>query len=122
LQPLKTLFFASVERSKILGVKLDKKRGERITNLMREKGFTRDEFAMRSGYSISTVSKVRNGHDFTTDVQAVLCSLLETTPNYLHGFTDRAPQIEHISSRLTTHSNPKLIQLVSDLIDIYENK
>ncbi|WP_414631218.1 helix-turn-helix domain-containing protein [Alteromonas mediterranea] len=101
---------------------MDKKRGERITNLMREKGFTRDEFAMRSGYSISTISKIRNGHDFTTDVQAVLCSLLETTPNYLHGFTDRTPQIEHISSKLTTHKDPRVIQLIHDFLDICDTE
>lgn len=101
---------------------MDKKRGERITELMRVKGFTRDDFAMRSGYSISTISKIRNGHDFTTDVQAVLCSLLDTTPNYLHGFKSHAPEIEHIISKLATCKNPKIIKLVSDLIDIYEPK
>lgn len=101
---------------------MDKKRGERIVNLMREKGFTRDEFAMRSGYSISTISKIRNGHDFTTDVQAALCALLDTTPNYLHGFTDRTPQIEHISSKLATHNDNRVIQLIYDLLDICDTK
>lgn len=85
---------------------------------MREKGFTRDEFAIRSGYSISTISKIRNGHDFTTDVQSVLCSLLETTPNYLHGFTGRTPQIEHISSKLARQTDSRLIKLIYDLLDI----
>ena len=99
---------------------MDKKRGERITELMRAKGFTRDDFAMRSGYSISTISKIRNGHDFTTDVQAVLCSLLDTTPNYLHGFASHASEIEHIISKLANCKNTKLIKLVSDLVDIYE--
>lgn len=101
---------------------MDKKRGERITELMRAKGFTRDEFAMRSGYSISTISKIRNGHDFTTDIQAVLCSLLDTTPNYLHGFTGHAPQIEHIASKLATHNDSRVIQLVHDLVDLYHSK
>lgn len=101
---------------------MDKKRGERIKNLMREKGFTRDGFAVRSGYSISTISKIRSGYDFTTDVQAVLCSLLDTTPNFLHGYDDHAPQIEHILSQLTTCQDKRLMNVISDLLDICDSK
>lgn len=100
---------------------MDKARGERIVNLMREKGFTRDQFALRSGYSISTISKIRNGYDFTTDIQDALCVLLDTTPDFINGYKSTTPQIEHISSSLARINNEALTNLVIDLIKLHDS-
>lgn len=87
---------------------MDKKRGDRIKQLMKLHGMSRQQLADDSGFSLSLISKIRRGHDFSTEVQTALCQLLQTTPNHIHGYSSHSPEIELIATNLHRINNPAI--------------
>lgn len=98
---------------------MNKERGKRIRNLMKARGINRVQLADTSGFSISLIGRIRAGHDFTTEVQEVLCEILDTTPNYLHGYTPYPAEIESIAKALHEIGNQDLSAAILTLVNLH---
>lgn len=98
---------------------VNKQRGLRIKQLMQEKKLTREALASETGYSISLITKARNGHDFKTDFQTAVCEVLGTTPNYINGHNDYSPYHHRILDELTRINDPEIEQLILNLLRKY---
>lgn len=101
---------------------MDKKRGERIKQLMRLHGVSRQQLADDSGFSLSLISKIRRGHDFSTEVQTALCQLLHTTPNHIHGYSSHDPEVELIATNLARINNPQINASILSLLSAITEK
>ncbi|MBQ3692292.1 MAG: helix-turn-helix transcriptional regulator [Clostridia bacterium] len=69
---------------------MDNTFGTRLKQLRTEKGYTQREFAARLGVSASAIGMYEQGRrEPDNTVLAAMCKLLDTTPDYLIGFTPR---------------------------------
>lgn len=98
---------------------VNKQRGVRIKQLMRDKGLTREALASESGYSLSLITRARNGHDFKTDFQTAICEVLETTPDFLNGFSSSTDDQQKIISELKRIDNVEIDKLILSLLRKY---
>ena len=70
---------------------MDNTFGTRLKQLRTEKGYTQREFAARLGVSASAIGMYEQGRrEPDNTVLAAMCKLLDTTPDYLIGFTSQA--------------------------------
>lgn len=70
---------------------MDNTFGTRLKQLRTEKGYTQREFAARLGVSASAIGMYEQGRrELDNTVLAAMCKLLDTTPDYLIGFTSQA--------------------------------
>lgn len=98
---------------------MNRQRGERIKQIMREKKLTREALASETGYSISLITKARNGYDFKTDFQSALCEVLGTTPDYLNGFSTHTPTRQSIIRELNRINDEELERLFLQILRKY---
>lgn len=96
---------------------MDKARANRIKQLMKIAGLSRDSLAAESGYSAGTISNIRKGAEIKTDQLIALCSILNTTPNYILGFSDHTPEVEALSQILNQHCDAETLQLITKLVE-----
>ena len=99
---------------------LDKQRGDRIKQAMKERDITRDGMALSSGYSTGTISAFRNGNDFSTEQLAVLCELLDVSPNLIMDGADYPFEVSMIASELHQLNNPSLNSAILELIRTFK--
>ena len=98
---------------------VNKERGLRIKQLMKARKLTREDLASETGYSLSLITKARNGRDFKTDFQSAICEVLGTTPDYLNGFCSIDAQKQNIINELTRVNDPDIESLILHLLRKY---
>lgn len=85
---------------------------------MKARGITRDELSASSGYSTGVISRFRKGHDLSTEQLLIICQLLNTSPNYILGFSDASLDIDHITTSLMRIKNNALNRVIIDTIKL----
>lgn len=98
---------------------VNKQRGERIKQLMKKNELTREDLASVTGYSLSLITKARNGEEFKTDFQFALCQVLKTTPDYLNGYTPQSSEIAEVLIELERVNDPQVSQAILALLKRY---
>lgn len=91
-------------------------RSDRIKQLMMVRGISQDDLAALTGYSAGTISRIRAGSDFKTDQLAAICSILETTPNFILGYSSHSPEIESLINKLKAIDDLEIVVVIEKLI------
>lgn len=95
-------------------------RGDRIHNLRMDRSMTLEELGSKIGVGKGTVKKYENGiiENIPSDKIEALAQSLETTPEYLMGWSDDPEQPKQFgeeSSAIPITLDKKLIAMLSDL-------
>jgi len=87
---------------------------------MKDRGITRDELSASSGYSAGIISRIRKGHDLSSEQLLIICQLLNASPNHILGFSNYSLEVEFIKTSLNRLKNKDLNLLIIDTISLIE--
>lgn len=58
----------------------------RLQEAMDDRGMSRDDLSIRSGYAISSINNMFCGRTISLDMLVTLCEILNLTPDYALGY------------------------------------